>query len=114
MEAPIFLVERPLKRPGSRQRCPTGRLQMLSPAGLGRKGKSQNNPWKRLLISLGWNRKPALQLARVSHRVAGTMMKSSLITVRWLVPTKGLAGTDGAGRALACPFPLSAYMLARP
>ena len=82
MEAPIFLVERPLKRSGSRQRCPTGRLQMLSPAGLGRKGKSQNNPWKLLLISLGWNPKPALQLARISHRVAGSMMKISLITVR--------------------------------
>ena len=77
MEAPIFLVERPVKRPGSRQRHPTGRLQMLSRVGLGGKGKSQNNPWKRLLISLGWNPKPALQLARISHRVAGTMMKSS-------------------------------------
>ena len=38
MEASIFLVERPVKRPGSRQQCPTDRLQMLSPVGLGRKG----------------------------------------------------------------------------
>ena len=50
-------------------RDPLGCLQMLSPAGLGWKGNPQINPWKRLLISLGWNRRPALQPGTGSERV---------------------------------------------
>ena len=58
--------------------------------------------------------RPAGRLARISHQVAGGGTKAVYLQhLDWL-HVKGLRITDGAGHALACPFPLSAHMLARP